>query len=123
MRDLFFRPGCGELKIGLLIPWVRVRLEAVQGPLAPLSHLSGLAVADVGGGRAARFIKEHVEVCALLLLEPVPGIWWANLCLVLPPRPRPPACILYCSEEPNSSLKSTGFGRERGLVGTIGVDS
>ena len=123
MRDLFFRPGCGELKIGLLIPWVRVRLEAVQGPLAPLSHLSGLAVADVGGGRAARFIKEHVEVCALLLLEPVPGIWWSNLGLFLAPRPMPASCILYSCEEPNSSLKSTGFGRERGLVGTIGVDS
>lgn len=49
-----FRSGCGELKIVLVIPWVRVTLEALQSPLAPLSPLSGsAAAAEVGGGWAA----------------------------------------------------------------------
>lgn len=38
-----FGPGCGELKIDIVIPWVRVILDAAQSPLAPLSHLSGSA--------------------------------------------------------------------------------
>lgn len=49
-----FRSGCGELKIDVVIPWVRVTLEALQSPLAPLSPLSGsAAAAEVGGGWAA----------------------------------------------------------------------
>lgn len=74
-----FQPGCGELKIGTLIPWVRVRLEAAQGPSAPLVHLSGLAAANVGRGRTARFIQEHVEACAQLPVEAGHSIWWQNL--------------------------------------------
>lgn len=59
-----FRPGCGELKIDILVPWVRVTLEAVQSPLAPLSHLSGSAADDVGRGLTAQFINEDVEAYA-----------------------------------------------------------
>ena len=87
-----FRSGCGKLKIGLLIPWVRVRLEAVQGPLAPLSRSSGLAAADVGRGRTARFIKEHVEACTRVLLEAEPSVWQQNLGLF--PGPLMPAFLI-----------------------------
>lgn len=56
-----FRSGCGELKIDVVIPWVRVTLEALQSPLAPLSPLSGSAAAvEVGGGWAAGF-REYTE--------------------------------------------------------------
>ena len=104
-----FRSGSGELKIGLLIPWVRVRLEAVQGPLAPLSHSSGLAAADVGRGRTACFIKENVKACARVLLEAEPSVWWQSLGLF----PGPLMATFFILAR-NPSLKPTG-GRRAGV--------
>ena len=60
-----FRSGCGELKIDFVIPWVRVTLEALQSPLAPLSPLSGsVAAVEVGGGWAAGFHRGTEVLCA-----------------------------------------------------------
>lgn len=80
-----FRSGCGELKIDFVIPWVRVTLEALQSPLAPLSPLSGSAAAavEVGGGWAAGFCEypvscsaqtPHQEVNSRILVCPQPPV-------------------------------------------------
>lgn len=63
-----FRSGCGELKIDFVIPWVRVTLEALQSPLAPLSPLSGSAAAvEVGGGWTACFHEYTERMCTQFL--------------------------------------------------------
>lgn len=89
-----FWSGCGELKIDVVIPWVRVTLEALQSPLAPLSPLSGsAAAAEVGGGWAACSRVHRGKV------HPVSGCTRT----LHSESTQVPSLIYLCSKEPRAS--------------------
>lgn len=89
-----FRSGCGKLKIGLLIPGFVSDLRLCRALW--LHYLAPVAwqrlTADVGRGRTARFIKEHMVACTRVLLEAEPSVWRQNLGLF--PGPLTPAFLI-----------------------------
>lgn len=111
-----FRSGCGELKIDFVIPWVRVTLEALQSPLAPLSPLSGSAAAvEVDGGWAACF-REYPEGN----VHPV-SCWTRTL------RPEVNGGIQACSQPHLSEFEEPSAGQltegATGSLETVQIDS
>ena len=111
-----FRPGCGELKIDILIPWDRVTLEAVQSPLAPLSHSSGSAAVDVSRGHTARVVNGHVEAWAQLLA----GARTQNV--VTEARSVPSVRVLYSEGARFKSKSQQAVQEGKGAVETIEAD-